>query len=192
MRRLLIISLVVIVAIGGVFLAGWGVAGITTNQARAQQIVQSVERMEQIVLLGLNIQGLETENTDAQIADWVVPGTEKTVFMQYSFTAKLGIDGEDVDIVPVGDNQYRVTIPEFIFIGYDNLALKAAVQSNNVLSWIAPKIDEEKMRDTVLSKKSQETYVASNEDLLKDQAESFYTKIITSIDPSAGVRFEYR
>ncbi|WP_353082682.1 hypothetical protein [Tessaracoccus lapidicaptus] len=31
--------------------------------------------------------------------------------MQYAFNAKLGIDGRDVRIVPVGEKKYRISIP---------------------------------------------------------------------------------
>ena len=91
----------------------------------------------------------------------------------------------------VGENKLLVTIPEFIFIGYDNVSFEVAAESNGVLSWTTPKINQVEMINTILNDDAKDEYVKANQDLLKEQTEFFYSSIITSVDPDIELEFEY-
>ena len=112
---------------------------VTTKDERS---VQSIVREQQVVLVGLDIQGIQPAKSATKWWGIEVPGSSRASFIQYNFTAKLGIEGGDVKIKDVGEKGYLVTIPDFIFIGHDDVTFRMAVEQNGVLSWITPEIDE--------------------------------------------------
>src|SRR5699024_9022519 len=70
----------------------------TSEQVRNEQIVRSIERLDQVVLVSLGIQGIAEQSANSEIFGVAVPGSTRTMFLQYSFNAKLGLNGEDVVI----------------------------------------------------------------------------------------------
>lgn len=110
---------------------------------------------------------------------------------EYTFTAKLGIDGKDVTIEPKGDHTYGIGIPEFIFIGYDDPEYRTVVENSGILSFGTQQPDTADMINKILSDQAKQEYVDGNVDLLKDQAKSFYTSIIMSIDPEVKLDFAF-
>ncbi|MCC3276738.1 hypothetical protein LJ753_12750 [Arthrobacter sp. zg-Y20] len=84
-----------------------------------------------------------------------------------------------------------MTIPEFIGIGFDDPVFEDALESNNALSWLAPPAVQTRMINNILSDENKQKYISENEAELKDQAKSFYSGIITSIDPEITVAFEF-
>ena len=66
------------------------------------------------------------------------------------------------------------------------------MQDNGLLSWITPDIDTADMITDILNGPAQEEYLDSYDDLLQAQAEVFYERLITSIDPDADTKFEFR
>ena len=121
-----------------------------------------------------------------------VPGSGRASFIQYGFNAKLGIDGQEVKIKQTAEDAFLVSIPEFIFIGHDDVNFKAAAVNNDILSWTTPEIDTVEMINNVLNDETKQQYIDSNEEVLRDQAKAFYTGIITSIDSTIVVNFEFR
>jgi hypothetical protein len=120
-----------------------------------------------------------------------VPGSTEMVFLQYNFTAKLGIDGEKVQVKKAGDGEYVVSIPEFIFIGYDKPTFKVAVEDGGVLSWVTPDVDKVEMINKILNDDARDEYIDSNEDLLKDQTKVFFNSLINGIDLDAKTKFDF-
>lgn len=57
---------------------------------------------------------------------------------------------------------------------------------------MTPKIDPVEMINDILNADEKDRYIDSNEAILKDQAKAFYRGIITSIDPTIDVKFEFR
>lgn len=164
----------------------------TESEARNTQIVNSITRHEQVVLLGLGIQGISEKNARGTLFGMDIPGSERASFIQYDFDAKLGIDGQEVKIEQTGEDSFLVSIPEFIFIGHDDVSFKLAAVNNDVLSWTTPEIDTVEMINNVLNDDTKKQYIDSNEEVLRDQAKAFYTGIITSIDSTIVVEFEFR
>lgn len=163
----------------------------TESDSSNTQIVNSITREEQVVLLSLGIQGISTKNANATFMGHQVPGTERATFLQYSFNAKIGIDGKDVKIAQSGDKEYLVSIPRFIFLGHSNEAFQVAAEGNGALSWATPEIDTVEMINSILNDEAQAQYITSNQEMLKDQATTFYTGIIAAVDPTVTVRVEF-
>lgn len=183
-----------LVAVGGAWLvrefpglSPWGVE----SENRNTQVVNSISRLDQVVLLGLSIQGISEETSQGKILGWDVPGTARTAFLQYDFDAKLGIEGRDVRIEQRGENAFLVTIPEFIFIGHDDVNFKLAAVDGSILSWTTPEIDNVETINRLLNDEARQQYIDANRDMLRDQARTFYAGVIASIDPQIEVEFQY-
>lgn len=192
---LLAVLLVFLLAIG-LFAAaknlGWLSPIGITSESHDSQVVRAIERTQEVSLLSLGIQGIKQENRSAEIFGKRVPGTGEKVFLQYNFDAKLGIDGAKVKVAKIGERAYIVSVPEFTFIGYDEPTFKVAVEDGGALSWATPDIDKLEMVNEILNDDARKEYIASNQDLLKEQTKSFYDSLIKSIDPAVVTTFEFR
>ena len=162
-----------------------------TSTSEDSQVIQAIERTQEVSLLSLRIQGIRSKDRSSDIFGAEIPGSTEKVILQYNFTAKLGIDGEKVKVKKTGAHTYRVTIPDFIFIGYDKPTFKVAAEDSGVLSWVTPDIDKVEMVNEILNSSAREKYVDSNEDLLQDQTKAFFKGIITSVDPAAKAEFDF-
>lgn len=161
------------------------------KSTRKSQVIESVSRQEQVALVSLGIQGIQEDTSKGTVPflNQAIPWSERATFAQYSFTAKLGVDGEDVRIEETDEDSFLVTIPEFIFIGHDDEDFRLVTENNGALSWLTPEIDQFEMVNTILNEDAKDEYIASNEELLKDQARDFYGGIITSVDPDVELEF---
>lgn len=185
---------VAILLIGGLVVAttqGWSLPFGSRSESRDSQVIQAIERTQEVSLVSLSIQGIASQKTNATLFGKAIPGSTSSVFLQYTFKGKLGIDGAAVKVATVGQSAYRVTVPEFIFIGYDEPTFEVATEAGDFLSWTAPEPDKLKMVNEILDQKAQQKYLDSNQGVLKDQAKTFYTTLITTIDPAAVVTMEF-
>lgn len=164
----------------------------TNTEVINTQVVSSVSLDEQVVLMGLGVEGVEQKRENSKFFGFEIPGSERAAFIQYSFTAKLGIEGEDVRVTRTGDKQFRITIPGFVFIGLDNPKFVLLVEDNGILSSVTPEIDQLEIANHVLGDDAKATHIAKNTELLEQQAKSFYTSIVHSIDPEIALEFEFR
>lgn len=199
LRVVLLVTVVVAALVGGVFLGWKGLGKLfpdttveTVTESRSSQVIHSVNRQEQVVLLSLGIQGVEKIDSHGQIGDWVIPGSEVKAFLPYEFMAHLGIDGGEVLIEQRGENHFIITIPEFTMIGHDDVFFDELIVTGGVLSGTAKEIDQSEITNQVLSDEHKAEYVSKHEDILKSQANRFYSRIVTGIDPLATLEFEYR
>lgn len=180
-------------AVGGVMLSGLlDPDPSVAIESRNLQIVQAVEREQEIVLLSLAIQGIAEERITSTVFGRDVPGTSRTLFLQYNFRAKLGIDGSDVIIEPKGEDTFVVSIPAFMVIGHDDVTFRTALEDNGVISWVTPDIDTADVITQILNDETLQEHLENNEDILKDQASAFYTGIIEAVDPGLKVVVEFR
>lgn len=150
-----------------------------------------IERTEQVVLLTIRVAGIAERSAQGNIWGVEVPGSSRTTFLQYSYNAQLGIDGSKVTIETTADNQVRISVPDFIFIGHDDEEFKVIVENNGALSGITPKIDTAELITEVLNEDTRRENVASNIDLLRSQTEAFYTAIVHAVDPEVELVFKY-
>lgn len=160
-------------------------------QSTNTQVVKAVEREEQVVLLSLGIQGLVEKSSAGQVFGVKVPWTNRTQFVQYSYKAKLGIEGKDVSVRETGEHSYTVHIPDFIFIGHSDEEFKTAVEDNGVLSWTTQPLDAASTVTDVLSADKKRKDINDNRELLEEQARNFYEGIIRGVDPEAQVTMEF-
>ncbi|TRY16719.1 hypothetical protein FOJ82_15120 [Tessaracoccus rhinocerotis] len=163
----------------------------TSEQVRNEQIVRSIERLDQVVLVSLGIQGIAEQSANSEIFGVAVPGSTRTMFLQYSFNAKLGLNGEDVVIEQTGEDGLLITIPEFEFIGHSDEEFRLVTEDNGVTSFVTPEIDPITMINEILNDDAKDQHVEDNDDILTSQAEAFYTGIVSSIDPELDVEFAY-
>lgn len=154
---LLLITVLVVAGAGATFAFG-GLNALafsslltSSSNERDLQVVQSVTRVQEVALLSLHIEGVAKHESNGKILGVAVPASEKTTLIQYKFDAKLGIDGSEVKIEPDGPDSFRVTIPQFIGIGFDDPVFEDSLESNNALSWLAPPAVQTRMINNILS-----------------------------------------
>ncbi|WP_157155716.1 hypothetical protein [Diaminobutyricimonas sp. LJ205] len=194
---LLLVILLVVVGTGASFTFGGlnalalGSLFTSSSDERDSQVIQSVKRQQEVALLSLHIEGVARHEDNGKIFGVAVPASEKTTLIQYRFDAKLGIDGSQVTIEPTGPRSFRVTIPEFIGIGFDDPVFEDPIESNNALSWLAPPAVQTQMVNNILSNENKQKYISQNEAALKEQAQVFYSGIIASVDPEITIEFEF-
>ncbi|GAA3881060.1 hypothetical protein [Tessaracoccus defluvii] len=169
-------------------LAGWG----TSSESHDRQVIAAVQRTEEIALVSLGIEGILDESKESTFLGVKVPGSKRLTLMQYGFTAKLGVDGAGVRIEPADENTYEISFPEFIFIGFDDPTFKVAAEDNGILSWATPEIDSLEMVNKVLTDDAKSEYIVANEELLQEQATTFYTSILRAVDPDIELTFVFR
>mgnify|MGYP001758048764 FL=1 len=160
-------------------------------ESKNTQVINAVQREEQVVLLSLGIQGLAEKSSAGEVFGVRVPWTDRTQFVQYSYKAKLGIEGKDVRVTETGEHAYTVEVPQFIFIGHTDEEFKTAVEDNGVLSWTTQPLDAASTVSDVLSADKKREDINDNRELLQDQARSFYEGIIRGVDPEAQVTLEF-
>ncbi|WP_158648119.1 hypothetical protein [Nocardioides houyundeii] len=163
----------------------------TKSESRDSQVINSVTREQEVVLLSLGIQGINEKKDNGTIGPLDIPLSERVSFLEYGFDAKLGIDGQDVKIEQSGEDEYVVTIPEFEFLGHANETFRVVVEDEGSLSWTTPEIDTAQTITEILNDEAQQEYVDRNLEILRDQAQVFYTGIIKGIDPNLNVTFEF-
>ncbi|MCR2817305.1 hypothetical protein NQ166_00480 [Microbacterium sp. zg.Y1090] len=185
----LVLLLVVLATVIGFVSSGLFAAAQTSDS----QIYQSVQRQEKVALLALSIQGISRQEADGSILGIPAPAGDRTTIIQYAFTAQVGIDGSHATIEAAGDGEgsYVVSIPEFIFIGYDDPRFEDAIESNGPLSFLTEEVEVTEMINNILSEENQQTYIEDHAEILRDQAEAYYTGIIQGIDPDATLTFEF-
>lgn len=174
----------------------WSIARATPVETVAEssntQVITAVEREEQIVLLSAATQGLSEETRSSTLFGRNVPGSGRTEFVQYSYSAKIGIEGGDVSIEETGENDFLITVPEFIVIGNSDAEFKTVLDNAGVLGAMTEKIDT---ADTISGILNEETMakevIALNRDLLEDQVRLFYTGIINGVDDRAEIEFAF-
>ena len=188
---LLVVLAVVIVLVVLAAKQGWLDAVGINSSSRDSQVVQAIQRTEEVSLLSLQVQGLTDESRNAEVFGQSVPGSEEKVFIQYEFLAKLGFDAADVEVEQTGDDSYVLTIPEFSFIGYAEPSFEVATTDGGVLSFVTPDIDELELVNKVLSEESQATYLSDNDEALREQTATFYGSLFTSIDPAIETTYEF-
>ena len=195
MLRLLFLPLAFILAIGVFTIAknqGWLSPVGIDSESHDSQVIQAIERTQEVSLVSLGIQGITDKDQSAKIFGKRIPGAGEKVFLQYKFTAKLGINGADVRVTKTGEHAYLVSVPKFISIGISEPTFELAVEDSGVLSWVTPDIDRVEMINEILNSDAKKKYIKSNEDILEEQTKTFYDSLITSIDPTAKTTYGFR
>lgn len=188
------ISVVVIL----ILVLGATVAGVLigrlmgATEERSTQVVRSVKLEEEVILLSAGIADVKERREDQKFFGlFDIPGTEREMFVKYEFDAKFGIDGARVEIEQTGDKKYRITIPEFEYLGSDDPDFESATETNGILSWSTPQIDKFEFVENVLTPEAVAEHLEGFRPMLELQAEAFYSRIVTSIEPDAELVFVF-
>lgn len=195
---LVLLVVVLVVAGTGVAFATGGLNALalrslftSSSHERDSQVVQSVTRLQEVALLSLHMEGISRHESNGEVLGVAIPASEKTTLIQYQFDAKLGIDGSQVKIEPTGPNSFRLTIPQFIGIGFDKPTFEDPLESNNALGWLATPAVETRMVNNILSDENKQKYISQNEVALKEQAKVFYSGLIANVDPEISIDFAF-
>lgn len=187
-----VLALALLVGFGVSVAAAKGYLSIGVwSRSQDSRIVQSVELSQDVTLVRLGNQGIKEVRKGTTIFGWTVPGTSEVSYIRYSYKAALGIDGRDVTITKVNDSTYRITIPKFVFLGHSDESFETVVDDNGVLSFVTADIDKEKAINEILSDTASEELISANEDILKAQAQTFYTSIVHGVDPDVTLQFTF-
>ena len=57
------------------------------SESHDSQVIQTIERTQEVSLVSLGIQGIKEEDRSAEIFGQSIPGTGEKVFLQYNFDA---------------------------------------------------------------------------------------------------------
>ena len=166
-------------------------AAQTVTKDQETLTIKSLTKEKQIVLVNLGMSEVFNEEKSSQLFGKNIVGTNRKKFMQATFDAKLGINGKDVDITSNGKDSYSITVPKFIFIGYNNPNFKLLDEHNGAFSSFTSDISETDMINKVLNDKSKQKYVEKYDGLLKQSTKDFYRELAHSIYPNAKLSFKF-
>lgn len=188
-----LLVLLLLVLIGAAAYTGLAIGmSLGASEERDLQVVRSVQGEEQVILLTAGLTDIKEERENQTFFGlFDVPLSDRTTFLRYEFDAKFGIEGKQVEIEPLGDKSYRITIPAFIFLGYDDPKFSVATESNGLLSWTTPAIDTLQATEELLTDEAVAEHIDGFRPLLEEQAVTFYTRIVSSIEPDAELTFEF-
>lgn len=161
------------------------------SSTQDSQVIQAIERTQEVSLMSLGIQGILQKEQSSTVFGQSIPGTGERVLIVYKFTAKLGVDGEQVEVEETGEDAYTVTVPDFTFIGTQEPTFEVPVEDGGILRFVTPDIDQLELVNEILSDDGKQEYIDSNVDLLQDQTKVFYDSLITSVVPDAEVTYEF-
>jgi hypothetical protein len=192
-KFMVVIIVILIIAVGGLIalnFSGYEFVETTTETSETKTIT-FFEKNKEIALVTLGISDIYEKENTATVFKKKLPGSKKQVYIRGSFDAKLGIDGKNVVVTETGEKEYTINIPEFIFIGYNNVKFEVAVESNGLLSFATDDIDQAAMVSEVLNPVGQEQYMEKYTALLKESAEEFYKNLIPSTETDVVLKFTY-
>lgn len=188
---------VIAASLSGVFKPVSFFAALFSDDGGSTHTSETVERVlpqQEIILASAHIEGIERVSNDGRMAifpGWKLDGNERTTFVQYEFDAKLGIDGSAVTITPDGDGGYAVVIPEFRYLGNDEPHFEDPIEGGGPLTWLTEGNDTADIENDILSGRNADEYVSQSEEVLRVQAEAFYTSIIRAVAPRVAVAFTF-
>ncbi|MFT4258120.1 hypothetical protein [Microbacterium sp.] len=187
----IVVALVIAAAAFGAFNA-FSVQSIfsTKSETRDSQVVAAIEQKQEVALLSLGIQGIKSKEDGLKFFGSDIFGSSRATYLQYEFTAKIGVDGEQVKVDPQGDTVV-VSIPGFIWIGVDDVKYDFVMSKDGILSFVTPEIDRDEMINSILSDEVKEKYLDKHDEALRDQVEVFYSGIIHAVDPTLDIEFVY-
>ena len=169
----------------------------TSTETSDSKAVEHFEFKEDITLVGAGVTGiLEEKKTSKIFGSLKIPGSDKSVLIQYRYQANLGIDGKEVTIKKTGDHSFDVDVPAFKMLGMKFTdqdgkgPFKTVSSEGGILSFVTADIDEAEMYSRVVTDDGAEL-INANIEQLRSQAESFFTGIITSVDPEAEIDFDF-
>jgi hypothetical protein len=191
---LLAVALVMLVFwVMGIFVGRTPFLSTVITNSKEIQVVKAMKKQKQVSILVLSVTDIYTQSQVSKVAGIQIPLSQKTSYIQGTFDAKLGFDGEDVKIKKLKQKQqnFQITIPKFIVIGVNNPKFKEITNTGQLLSFPTEEIDKLKLQDKALSDKSIQKYIDPNKEWLEEQAKEYYTSLLEGINPDISLSFKF-
>ena len=172
--------------------------GIKASDER-KQIYMQITRLEKVnesVFLNTGIQRVELVEKDKKIpgTNISIPLSIKKGVIILNYDAKFGIK-EGIKVKKIAEHEYELTIPKYQVLGIElskssKEQYKILAPSGELLSGATENIGTGEDVVKALSNKEQEEYLEQYKELITESAETYYTNIVTSIDPDAKLTFK--
>lgn len=159
------------------------------TEVKNEQVVTSIERLEQTDLIELSVQGISSAKGIPPAIVKDLPVLQNARIMQYSMKVQLGVAG--VDITSTADHKFLVVVPAFKWTGSDDLKIERVFNDDEILSVFTSLPSETEQLNKIVDDELKQQYLEQNRQLLRDQAEFYFTKLAKSIDPDAKLTFEF-
>jgi hypothetical protein len=156
-----------------------------TSKTTDSQVVTAIKRTEQVSLLQLGIEGITSKTESSKMLGMDVPGNQRAKYIQHNFDAELGTKGKDVTAESTQAHQFTVSIPKFIFIGYNNVKYQVAAENSGAMSWTTPDIDSTELINKLLNDKVNSTSNRTTRRCATRRRSS------TGVDPDTKVTFQF-
>ena len=186
---LLNVVLLAVIAIGVMFF----LPKEQKSEVKSSINIESIEKVNEVVFLNAGVNEIITETKTTQVFGFDVPFSKKTALVILNYKAKFGIKS-GVKVEKVGENEYKVTVPNFEVIGvelsqdnpyslYDN--------HGELLSGTTEDVDTGKLVTNQLSSDKQAEYLDKFKSEIKESAINYYKTLFSSMDSEAKVTVEF-
>lgn len=106
--------------------------------------------------------------------------------------SKLGFEASDVEIESKWFNQYVITVPEFVFIGYEDLQFETITKDGGFLSFLTEDIDTAKVVTEIITPEKQSQQIEDNQETLRAEVIDFYTGIDSELDDGIKIKLKFK
>lgn len=163
------------------------------DRTRDTQAIIALELDKEIVLMSATTTGIhEVENHRKVFGDRRMWGSGKSELIEYRYKSKLGISGDDVIIRSKLNNRYEIVIPEFEFIGYDDVVMGTVHEERGWLSFGTEDIDTGEVVTQIMDSNKVGEIIDDNRQSLERQTEDFFWDLILEIDDEVDLDFTYK
>lgn len=165
----------------------------TKAKTNETQVVTAMTKRNQVAILGLSVTDIYDKSQVKTFLGMEVPFSEKTAYVKGTFEAKLGFDGNLVDIKKEAkkENAYHVSIPEFIVVGISNPNFEVINNKGEFLSFITEDINTHELANNAMSDETLVKYIDKNREWLEEEATDYYQQLLNSIDPNATLSITF-
>lgn len=187
---LLVVGALAAGVVAGILTPPWVVSAVGSHSTiKNEQVVTSIERKEQTVLLELGIEGISEAKGIPPEMLAAFPQLGKARYMVYSAKVKLGVDA--VTVNSTGDHSFEVKVPPFGWIGVDDATIENVFSNDGLLSAFTEQDSEAEQFNAIFDDEVKQKYLVANQQPLRDQTEYYFTKLARSIDPDATLTFVF-
>jgi hypothetical protein len=153
------------------------------------QLLAAVNNNADVALVNISVSDIHDQTEQGRFLGLNWKALDKRTILTSSFTAKLGIESEDVQIAKSGDTWW-ISIPEFEFLEYENPQFEVLVEKNGALSFRTPEVSEIDIFNEA-SASFKTDYLAKYDEALRIAAQDYYTQLFASIVPGESLHFTF-
>jgi hypothetical protein len=191
---LVVILAILVVAVAAFFIGKFSDFSISNTivETNETQTITYLEKNKEIALVTLGVTDIFDETHSKEIFGNEIPWSKKQTFIKATFEVKLGIDGNNVTINEIGEMEYEINVPEFIFIGYNNPVFEHVTDNNGVLSFVTEDVDQTEMINKIFDDEGKQKYIDQYKELLKESTQEFYQNLLPSSYSDVKLTFNFQ